>query len=208
MARSITDSSGAVWEVAPSGRRTQYGADEVSLEFQRVSGGEPERRFVRFAPRGAKAVEMALEDISDRALLDVARNDPAGLDLARRRVTATRRDRPPLSFHRIRRRAAARRRRRRGGSPRAHGARTHRSRHDWRTRRGARGGPPSGCADRRRMRVLRRRPVGRDAPARLLHRTGRRGDRSVPDGGARRPLPPRARHGHAARRPGREDLVR
>lgn len=78
MARSVTDSSGAVWEISPSGRRTQYGADEVSLEFQRTSGGEPEQRFVRFAPQGAKAVEMALEDLTDRALLELlATTQPA-----------------------------------------------------------------------------------------------------------------------------------
>ena len=78
MARIITDPSGAVWEVAPSGRRTQYGADEVSLEFQRTGAGTSELRFVRFAPRGAKAVEMALEDLSERALLDLlATSQPA-----------------------------------------------------------------------------------------------------------------------------------
>jgi hypothetical protein len=71
VARRITDGSGTTWEVVPSGRRTQYGADEVSLEFQRVSGGEPERRFVRYAPQGAKAVELALEEATDRALLDL-----------------------------------------------------------------------------------------------------------------------------------------
>jgi hypothetical protein len=68
MARQIVDATGGVWEVAPSGRRTQYGADEVSLEFERVSGGDRELRFTRFAPRGAKAVETALEDLSDGAL--------------------------------------------------------------------------------------------------------------------------------------------
>ena len=68
MSRQITDATGCLWEVMPSGRRTQYGSDEVSLEFQRV--GEPaERRFARFAPRTAKAVELALEQVSDAALL-------------------------------------------------------------------------------------------------------------------------------------------
>ena len=77
MARTITDSSGAVWEVSPSGRRTKYGSDEVSLEFQRAGDGG-EQRFVRFAPRGAKAVEIALEDMSDRALLELlATTQPA-----------------------------------------------------------------------------------------------------------------------------------
>jgi hypothetical protein len=78
MARRITDSTGGVWEVSPSGRRTQYGSDEVSLEFLRVGSGEPEQRFVRYAPRGAKAVDMALEEASDRALLDLlATTQPA-----------------------------------------------------------------------------------------------------------------------------------
>ncbi len=71
MARRIIDASGSVWEVSPTGRRTQYGSDEVSLEFAKVSGGEPEVRVVRYAPRGAKAVEMALEEASDRALLEL-----------------------------------------------------------------------------------------------------------------------------------------
>ena len=69
MSRRITDAAGAVWEVTPSGRRTQYGSDEVSLEFQRVGGDAPERRFARFSPRGAKATEIALEDSSDAALV-------------------------------------------------------------------------------------------------------------------------------------------
>lgn len=69
MSRRITDASGTSWDVTPSGRRTQYGSDEVSLEFQRVGDGTPEQRFARFAPRGAKAVEIALEDTSDAALV-------------------------------------------------------------------------------------------------------------------------------------------
>ena len=78
MARRIIDASGSVWEVSPTGRRTQYGSDEVSLEFAKVSSGEPEVRVVRYAPRGAKAVEMALEEASDRALLELlATTQPA-----------------------------------------------------------------------------------------------------------------------------------
>lgn len=69
MSRRITDPDGAVWEVAPSGRRTQYGPDEVSLEFRRAGEGKREERFARFSPRGAKAVEIALEDATDAALL-------------------------------------------------------------------------------------------------------------------------------------------
>ena len=80
MPRRITDvAAGAVWEVMPSGRTTQYGADEVSLEFG--CAGEwraREQRFARFAPRGAKAVEIALEDATDAALLNLlAQTQPA-----------------------------------------------------------------------------------------------------------------------------------
>ena len=78
MPRRIMDPSGATWEVMPSGRRTQYGSDEVSLEFLRVAGGEREQRYVRWAPQGAKAVEIALEDATDAALLKLlAETQPA-----------------------------------------------------------------------------------------------------------------------------------
>lgn len=69
MARVITDADGAVWQVASSGRRTQYGRDELSLEFSRVVAGAREHRYARFSPRGAKAAELALEEVTDRALL-------------------------------------------------------------------------------------------------------------------------------------------
>lgn len=69
MPRRIVDASGVAWDVMPSGRSTQYGSDEVSLEFVRVGEGAGEQRFARFAPRGAKAVEIALEDATDASLL-------------------------------------------------------------------------------------------------------------------------------------------
>lgn len=78
MPRRITDGAGSVWEVMPSGRRTQYGSDEVSLEFVRVGDAPREQRFARFAPRGAKAAEMALEDATDAALIRLlAETQPA-----------------------------------------------------------------------------------------------------------------------------------
>ena len=69
MPRRITDRSGVVWEVMPSGRRTQYGADETSLEFRRTDDDAIARRFCRFSPRGAKSAEIALEDASDASLV-------------------------------------------------------------------------------------------------------------------------------------------
>jgi hypothetical protein len=78
MSRRIIDSTGTIWDVTPSGRRTQYGADEVSLEFVRVGEGAREQRFARFAPQGAKAVEIALEDATDALLLTLlAETQPA-----------------------------------------------------------------------------------------------------------------------------------
>ncbi len=71
MARQITDAEGATWEVTFSGRRTQYVSDELTLEFVRTTGGSRESRFARFSPRGAKAVDAALEEMSDRALANL-----------------------------------------------------------------------------------------------------------------------------------------
>ena len=78
MPRRIVDANGVGWDVMPSGRATQYGADEVSLEFSRVGALPPEQRYARFAPRGAKAVEIALEDASDASLITLlAQTQPA-----------------------------------------------------------------------------------------------------------------------------------
>ena len=71
MARCITDAKGATWEVTFSGYRTQYQSDELTVEFSRTSDETRERRFVRFSPRGAKTVDAALEEMSDRALTNL-----------------------------------------------------------------------------------------------------------------------------------------
>ncbi|HEY4321780.1 MAG TPA: hypothetical protein VGM77_11465 [Gemmatimonadales bacterium] len=71
MPRQVTDLAGEVWNVMPSGRRTQYGADETSLEFRKAADASAPPRFVRYSPRGAKSVEIALEDVSDAALLQL-----------------------------------------------------------------------------------------------------------------------------------------
>jgi hypothetical protein len=74
MARRIIDHDGATWEVTYSGHRTQYATDELTLEFVRVAGGVKERRFARVSPRGAKSVDSALDEMSDRALGDLLRS--------------------------------------------------------------------------------------------------------------------------------------
>ncbi|HPF60490.1 MAG: hypothetical protein KC544_04445 [Gemmatimonadetes bacterium] len=68
MPRLVTDADGATWEVALSGRHTQYVRDEISLEFSRTRDGGIERRYARFSPRGAKSAERAFEQASDRLL--------------------------------------------------------------------------------------------------------------------------------------------
>jgi hypothetical protein len=78
MPRTITDAGGVTWQAAPSGRRTQYGQDELGLAFTRTGAGPAERRFIRFTPQGAKAAELAFEALSDRALLGLlAQAQPA-----------------------------------------------------------------------------------------------------------------------------------
>lgn len=69
MARRIVAPDGATWEVMFSGHRTQYGKDELTLEFLRVTGGSKERRFVRFSPRGAKSVDAAIDELTEQALV-------------------------------------------------------------------------------------------------------------------------------------------
>lgn len=68
MARQIVDASGVVWRVALSGRRTSYGRDELSLEFERREAPR-EVRYCRFSPQGAKMGERALEEARDADLL-------------------------------------------------------------------------------------------------------------------------------------------
>lgn len=68
MVRRIHDAAGVEWEVGPSGHRTQYSVDEFTLEFIRLGTGGGEKRYARFSPRGAKAQELALEELSEAAL--------------------------------------------------------------------------------------------------------------------------------------------
>ncbi len=71
MPRRITDADGATWEVALSGRHTQYARDELSLEFRRLGKGPSEYRYARFNPRTSKAPERAYELASDALLIRV-----------------------------------------------------------------------------------------------------------------------------------------
>jgi hypothetical protein len=68
MARQVIAEDGTLWQVTLSGRYTQYARDEVSLEFCTGDSERSERRYVRFAPRGARSAERAYEEASDGLL--------------------------------------------------------------------------------------------------------------------------------------------
>lgn len=78
MPRRIIEVDGEKWEVAPSGRVTQYVRDEFSLIFSRGSGPNREQRVARYSPLGARNWEMSLHELSDRQLADLlARSQPS-----------------------------------------------------------------------------------------------------------------------------------
>lgn len=68
MPRRIIDVDGERWEVAVSGRSTQYTKDEFGLVFTRGTGPGRERRAVRYSPLGAKGTESSLGQLSDKEL--------------------------------------------------------------------------------------------------------------------------------------------
>ena len=68
MPRRIIDVDGERWEVAVSGRTTQYTKDEFGLVFTRGTGSDREQRVVRYSPLGAKSRELSLSQLSDAEL--------------------------------------------------------------------------------------------------------------------------------------------
>ena len=78
MPRRIIDVDGVQWEVAVSGRNTQYTKDEFGLVFTRGTGPDREQRVTRYSPLGAKSRELSLGQLSDRGLADLlAHSQPA-----------------------------------------------------------------------------------------------------------------------------------
>jgi hypothetical protein len=71
MPRRIIEVDGAQWQVAVSGRSTQYNKDEFGLVFTRGTGPDREQRVVRYSPLGAKSQELSLARMSDRELADL-----------------------------------------------------------------------------------------------------------------------------------------
>jgi hypothetical protein len=73
MPRRIIEVDGEQWEVAVSGRVTQYVKDEFGLIFTRGVGPDREQRVVRYSPLGAKSRELSLAQLSDQELRDLLR---------------------------------------------------------------------------------------------------------------------------------------
>ena len=68
MLKRLVDCDNGRWTVTTTGRVTQYGKDEFSLLFTRVSGGPREERVARYSPLGAKSREASLAELSDEQL--------------------------------------------------------------------------------------------------------------------------------------------
>ena len=67
---------GATWDVAPTGRVTQYPRDEFGVLFRRRDG--PEVRVSRYAPLGSRHAEDSLAELSERELRELwKRSQPA-----------------------------------------------------------------------------------------------------------------------------------
>jgi len=78
MPRRIIEVEGEPWEVAVSGRSTQYTKDEFGLIFSRGTGPNREQRVARYTPLGAKSRELSLSQVSDRELRELlARSQPS-----------------------------------------------------------------------------------------------------------------------------------
>jgi len=71
MPRRIITANGEQWEVAVSGRITQYVKDEFGLIFTRGVGPDREQRVARYSPLGAKSRELSLSELSDQELGDL-----------------------------------------------------------------------------------------------------------------------------------------
>jgi hypothetical protein len=71
MPRRIIEVDGELWEVAVSGRVTQYVKDEFGLIFTRGVGPDREQRVVRYSPLGAKSRELSLSQLSDQELREL-----------------------------------------------------------------------------------------------------------------------------------------
>jgi hypothetical protein len=71
MPNRIIQVNGEPWQVAVSGRVTQYTKDEFGLVFSRGTGPDREQRVSRYTPLGAKSRELSLSQLSDQELREL-----------------------------------------------------------------------------------------------------------------------------------------
>jgi hypothetical protein len=71
MPRRIIEVGGVPWEVAASGRTTQYTKDEFGVVFTRGTGPDREQRVARYSPLDTKSRELSLAQLSDAELRDL-----------------------------------------------------------------------------------------------------------------------------------------
>ena len=71
MPNRIIQVNGEPWQVAVSGRVTQYTKDEFGLVFSRGVGPDREQRVSRYTPLGAKSRELSLSQLSDQELREL-----------------------------------------------------------------------------------------------------------------------------------------
>jgi hypothetical protein len=74
MPRRVIEIDGELWEVAVSGRVTQYLKDEFGLIFTRGVGPHREQRVVRYSPLGVKSRELSLGQLSEQELRELLRH--------------------------------------------------------------------------------------------------------------------------------------
>jgi hypothetical protein len=68
--------AGSAWEIAPTGRVTQYTRDEFGVTFTNLASKEI--RVARYAPLGSRLSEDSLAELSEQELRDLlARSQPA-----------------------------------------------------------------------------------------------------------------------------------
>jgi len=72
MVRALTIDSER-WEVSPAGRVTVYGRDQFGLIFERGTGPQRVRRVTHYSPLGARSIDRALAELSERDLLELFR---------------------------------------------------------------------------------------------------------------------------------------
>ncbi len=64
---------GRTWRVQPTGFVTAYNLDEVGLMFVAGHGDEREVRVTRFSPKGSRAREREIAELSDEKLAQLLR---------------------------------------------------------------------------------------------------------------------------------------